>query len=445
MSVINEMLVGLVCFDSVYKCFYIDFVIFVLEMEWIYGCVWIYVGYESQVKMVGDYYMMCIGDQDVVMVCVFDGMIYVIYNWCLYKGVKVVFDGDGLVGKFFWCLYYVWIFRYDGMYLLVLLCNGLQNICFDLKYLDFLMCCVVCVDSYCGFVFVSQSDDGLDLWIFLNGVMLLIDNLCDCFLVGEVEVMGGVFCVLQCLNWKVFYENLYDMMYVLVMYELLVMLVCVQVEEMGVMLFELFIMDGNGELYEFWEKLELCVYVYGYGYMEGIFDLVVVECDLVLNVYFVVFVQVYGDECVCWIFGMNCYNIVIYGSGFLYMVFQQFCVICLIVVDWILVEIQLFCLKGVFDVVFDCVLIYVNVINLLLLNVMLDDVEVYVCCQEGNQICGGEWVSMYCYVGMDCVMDDGFVLINGISELLMCNQFVVWKCFMVDEVVLFVCMCVGDV
>ena len=36
--------------------------------------------------------------------------------------------------------------------------------------------------------------------------------------------------------------------------------------------FELHIMDGNGEPYEFWEKLELRAYPNGHGYMEGIFN-----------------------------------------------------------------------------------------------------------------------------------------------------------------------------
>lgn len=31
-------------------------------------------------------------------------------------------------------------------------------------------------------------------------------------------------------------------------------------------------MDGNGEPYDFWEKLELRAYHNGHGYMEAIFD-----------------------------------------------------------------------------------------------------------------------------------------------------------------------------
>ncbi len=40
---------------------------------------------------------------------------------------------------------------------------------------------------------------------------------------------------------------------------------------------------------------------------------------------------------------------------------------------------------------------------------------------------------MHRYAGTDRATDDGFVSINGTSELPMRNQFAAWKRFMVDE------------
>lgn len=246
MSVTNETLAGLVRPDSVHKRLYTDPAIFALEMERIYGRAWIYVGHESQVKTAGDYHTTRIGDQDVVMVRASDGTIHVIYNRCPHKGAKVVPDGDGSVGKLFRCPYHAWTFRHDGTHLSAPLRNGLQNTCFDPKHPDFSMRRVARVDSYRGFVFASQSDDGPDLRTFLNGVVSSIDNLCDRSPVGEVEVTGGVFRVLQRSNWKVFYENLHDTMHAPVTHESSVMSARAQAEEMGAMPFELLIMDGNG-------------------------------------------------------------------------------------------------------------------------------------------------------------------------------------------------------
>ncbi|MGN8186800.1 aromatic ring-hydroxylating dioxygenase subunit alpha [Burkholderia sp. 22088] len=433
MSVTNETLAGLVRPDSVHKRLYTDPAIFALEMERIYGRVWIYVGHESQVKTAGDYHTTRIGDQDVVMVRASDGTIHVIYNRCPHKGAKVVPDGDGSVGKFFRCPYHAWTFRHDGTHLSAPLRNGLQNTCFDPKHPDFSMRRVARVDSYRGFVFASQSNDGPDLRTFLNGVVSSIDNLCDRSPVGEVEVTGGVFRVLQRSNWKVFYENLHDTMHAPVTHESSVVSARAQAAEMGAMPFELLIMDGNGEPYEFWEKLELRAYAYGHGYMEGIFDPAAAERDSVSSAHFAVLAEVYGEERARGILGMNRHNTVIYGSGSPHTVFQQFRVIRPIAVDRTLVEIQLFRLKGAPDAVFDRALTYANVINSPSSNVMPDDVEVYARCQEGNQTRGGEWVSMHRYAGTDRATDDGFVSINGTSELPMRNQFAAWKRFMVDE------------
>ena len=434
MSLTNATLAGLVRPDSVHKRVYTDPAIFALEMERIYGRAWIYVGHESQVKEPGDYHATRIGDQNVVMVRAADGRIHVVYNRCPHKGAMVVPDGDGTAGKFFRCPYHAWTFRLDGTHLSAPLRNGLQNTCFDPKHPDFSMRRVARVDSYRGFVFASQVADGPDLKTFLNGVASSIDNLCDRSPTGEVEVAGGVFRVLQRSNWKVFYENLHDTMHAPVTHESSVVSAREQAHELGAMPFELLIMDGNGEPYEFWEKLELRAYEFGHGYMEGIFDPGAAERDPVAHAHYATLVDAYGADRARQILGMNRHNTVIYGSGSPHTVFQQFRVIRPIAVDKTLVEIQLFRLKGAPDAVFDRALTYANVINSPSSNVMPDDVEVYARCQEGNRTRGGEWVSMHRYAGTDRAVENGFVSINGTSELPMRNQFAAWKRFMLDEI-----------
>ena len=286
------------------------------------------------------------------------------------------------------------------------------------------------VGTYRGFVFASQSASGPDLLEFLGGVKSSIDNFCDRSPVGEVEVSGGVFRVMQRSNWKVFYENLHDTMHAPVTHESSVVAARSNAEKLGTLPFELLIMEGNGEPYEFWEKLELRAHNNGHGYMEGIFDPGAAERDPVSSSHFAVLSQAYGDQRAREILGMNRHNTVIYGSGSPHTVFQQFRVIRPITVDSTMVEIQLFKLKGAPDGVFERALTYANVINSPSSNVMPDDVEVYARCQEGNKTDGGDWVSMHRYFGTDRVVDDGMVSINGTSELPMRNQFAAWKKFM---------------
>lgn len=433
MSISNETIASLVRPDGVHKRVYTDPQIFELEMKRIYGQMWIYVGHESQVKQIGDYHTTRLGDQDVVMVRASDGQIHVVYNRCPHKGAKVVPDGDGTTGKFFRCPYHAWTFRLDGTHLSAPLRNGLQNTCFDPTHPDFSMRKLPRVSVYRGFVFASRSVDGPDLKSFLSGVASSIDNLCDRSPVGEVEVAGGVFRVVQRSNWKVFYENLHDTMHAPVTHESSVVSARSQAERLGSLPFELLIMEGNGEPYAFWEKLELRAYEGGHGYMEGIFDPAAAERDPVSVAHFAALSEVHGPDRAREILGMNRHNTVIYGSGSPHTVFQQFRVIRPVSVDRTLVEIQLFKLKGAPDAVFERAMIYANVINSPSSNVMPDDVEVYARCQEGNLNDGGDWISMHRYAGTDLALEDGMVSINGTSELPMRNQFVAWKHFMLNE------------
>lgn len=431
-----EEIAALVRGDSVHKSVYTDPVLFDLEMERIYGQAWIYVGHESQVKATGEYHTTRIGDQDVIMVRAANGSVNVLYNRCPHKGAKLVADGDGSVGKFFRCPYHAWTFKLDGSNLAAPLKNGYEGTCYDPKHPDFSMVALARVDSYRGFVFASQAAHGPDLKTFLGGAITSIDNLCDRSPVGEVEVTGGVFKVQQRSNWKVFYENLHDTMHAPVTHESSVVAAREEAQSIDEMPFELLIMDGNGEPYEFWEKLELRAYHYGHGYMEGIFDPTVADRDVVTKAHLASLAAVHGEERAREILGMNRHNTVIYGSGSPHTVFQQFRVIRPLTVDTTMVEIQTFRLKGAPEPVFDRALTYANVINSPSSNVMPDDVEVYARCQEGNKTRGGEWISMHRYMGTDTVLPDGAVSTNGTSELPMRNQFKAWKDYMTHPVLI---------
>lgn len=433
MTLTNEAIAALVRDDSVHKRVYTDPGIFKLEMKRIYGQAWIYVGHESQVKNTGDYHTTRLGDQDVVMVRGSTGQIHVVYNRCPHKGAKLVADGDGCTGKFFRCPYHAWTFKLDGSHLSLPLKNGMEGSCYDPTHPDFSMRALARVDNYRGFVFASQSPTGPDLKTFLGGVASSIDNLCDRSPVGEVEVAGGVFRVMQQSNWKVFYENLHDTMHARVTHESSFVAAREEAKEIGEMPFELLIMDGNGEPYEFWEKLELRAYHNGHGYMEGIFDPAAATRDPVSRAHHQVLADTYGDERARAILGMNRHNTVIYGSGSPHTVFQQFRVIRPISVDRTMIEIQTFRLKGAPDAVFDRALTYANLINSPSSNVMPDDVEVYRRCQEGNLTDGGDWVSLHRYLGTDQPTADGMVSVNGTSELPMRNQFAAWRSYMLDK------------
>jgi phenylpropionate dioxygenase-like ring-hydroxylating dioxygenase large terminal subunit len=430
MSYTNEQIAALVREDSVHKSVYTDPQLYQLEMERIYGQAWIYVGHDSQVPNPGDFYATRIGDQDVVMVRANDKQVYVLYNRCPHRGARLVPDGCGNTGKFFRCPYHAWTFKLDGSHLAAPMKAGFDGTCFDPKHPDFSMRQLARVENYRGFVFASQAAGGADLKSFLGGVISSIDNLCDRSPLGEVEVAGGVFRVWQNSNWKVFYENLHDTMHAQVTHESSVVAAREQAREMGEMPLELHIMDGNGEPYSFWEKLDLCAYDNGHGYMEGIFNPGAAERDPVTRAHGAALELAYGPERARAILGMNRHNTIIYGSGSPHTVFQQFRVIRPVAVDRTMIEIQTFRLKGAPEEVFKRSLMYANVINSPSSNVMADDVEVYARCQQGNLTHGGDWISLHRYLGTDRAVPGGMVSTNGTSELPMRNQFRAWKQYM---------------
>jgi phenylpropionate dioxygenase-like ring-hydroxylating dioxygenase large terminal subunit len=432
----NQDLADLIQADRVHRKLYVDPDIFELEIERIYEKIWIYVGHESQVPNVGDYFATKIARQQFIMVRGADGKVNVLYNRCPHKGSMVLPEGSGNTRKFFRCPYHGWSFHLDGRMLNVPLKEGYEGTCFDPSNPDFHMRSLARVENYRGFVFASMAAEGPPLQDFLGGAKSSIDNLCDRSPVGEVEVAGGVFRVWQMSNWKIFYENLHDTMHPMVTHESSVAAAREQYAQMshdGPKPLALHVMDGNGEPYPFWESLELRAFNNGHGYMEGIFNPGSLERDPVMREYFGVLKEAYGEERAMAILGMNRHNTIIYGSGSPHTVFQQFRVIRPIAVDRTLIEIYTFRLKGAPPAIFQRALLYANVINSPSSNVMPDDVELYNRVQLGNtNERGGDWVSLHRYYGTDVDMPDGARSTNGTSELPMRNQFKAWRHYMLD-------------
>ena len=400
-----------------------------MEMERIYGRAWIYVGHESQVPRTGDYHTTRLGDQDVLMVRAADGRVHVLYNRCPHKGAKVVADGEGCAGKFFRCPYHAWTFKLDGSHLGVPLKQGLEGTSYDPADPTFSMRRLARVDSYRGFVFASQSAEGPALEDFLGGVRSSIDNLCDRSPVGEVEVAGGVFRVMQRSNWKVFYENLHDTMHARVTHESSFAAArrsqgnrrdAVRAAHHGRQRRALRILGKAGTA-----RLSERPRLYGRHLQPG-----AAERDPISRAHFETLAAAYGEDKARQVLGMNRHNTVIYGSGSPHTVFQQFRVIRPVAVDRTLIEIQTFRCKGAPDGVFKRAMLYANVINSPSSNVMPDDIELYNRCQEGNATRGGEWVSMHRYHGTDRSDEQGMVSVNGTSELPMRNQFRAWRDYM---------------
>lgn len=203
---------ALVRANAVHRDVYVDPEIFELEMERLWARTWIYVGHASQAPNPGDYITCTIANEPVLMVRQDDNSIRVLRNRCAHKGAKVVSGWSGNTGRFFRCPYHAWSFRTDGAIAAIPRPQGYQDTGFD-------QCegaqglSVVSSKDYRGFVFARLSEDGPDFQAYFGESLSSIDYMADRSPEGEMEVAGGVVRFAHDSHWKMFIENLNDLMH----------------------------------------------------------------------------------------------------------------------------------------------------------------------------------------------------------------------------------------
>src|ERR1700722_1935616 len=104
---------GLVHPDRVHRRLYTDPAIFDLEMDRIFGRVWIYVAHESQLAAAGDFVRTRLGRHDVLVTRHADGRVYVLLNRCAHRGARVTAATQGSCRSFI-CPYHGWSYAADG-------------------------------------------------------------------------------------------------------------------------------------------------------------------------------------------------------------------------------------------------------------------------------------------------------------------------------------------
>lgn len=150
--------------------FYIDLVIFEVEMDKIFYKIWIWVVYESEIKNFGDFKIVQIGCQLVIVVCDKIGKINVLENCCCYCGVIVCEKYKGNVIGFI-CFYYSWFYGLDGKLCGLFYLEGYEDV---IEKVDLLLQSL-CVESYNGMIFVFFNQEIELLLDFFGYVKKWID------------------------------------------------------------------------------------------------------------------------------------------------------------------------------------------------------------------------------------------------------------------------------
>ncbi len=175
------------------------------ERRNIFDTSWLYVGHESEIKAPHDFRTRNVGGRPIILTRNADGEVRVFVNSCPHRGMQIETRGEGH-GRFLKCFYHGWSFNTSGD--LVAL-PGEESYGPDFDRHNLCLAQPAKVSSFRGFVFLSWTDDIVDLETYLAGAADIIDLFADQSDTG-MEVIGGSHLYAAKANWKLLSENSMD-------------------------------------------------------------------------------------------------------------------------------------------------------------------------------------------------------------------------------------------
>lgn len=432
----TEQLRHLIQPGRVHRAIYTDPEIFELEMAWIFGTAWIYVGHESQIKNPGDYVSTRIARKPVVLVRHADGEIHVLHNQCAHRGAMVVATDRGNATEF-QCCYHGWTYHTDGRLKAVPLPHGYPPH-FNPKDPRTGMVQVPRVARYRGFVFASLAAEGQSLDEFLGYMKTSLDDMVDRAPDGELEQAGGVFKHTYDGNWKLYLENLCDAAHPLFVHQSSIEAARGQSDEVY--------SDGSGEIavrqmrqngapYSFWEaQVGIWAYPNGHSFLGDYHDdakLVAALQDPTFRDYVSAMEAKKGKQRTKEILDVRRWNSNVYPSLSFMSQFQQLRVVYPLSVDRTVVYTYNFRLKGAPETMFRNTISFANIVNGTGSPVLTDDLETYNRIRMGLSSEGPEWLE----IGRGYATDQpdehgGRRGKNSTSEIHIRNMFEAWQSYM---------------
>jgi phenylpropionate dioxygenase-like ring-hydroxylating dioxygenase large terminal subunit len=405
-------------------------------MERIFNKVWTYVGHESQVPTVGDYWTVQIGRQPMIMVRGANGKIAVLYNRCPHRGNMLCGDRSGNTGEFFRCSYHAWQFHLDGkLKNIPMMESGYAGTRYGKDNPDCSVKRAARVENYRGFVFASLSPSGPGLKEFLGEAIVAFDDMCDRAPEGKVEVVPNCFRVIQHSNWKIFLENQLDALHPSVVH---------QSTGRAAHDIEKKIAKQTGKAplsyhmlsafatvtIDKWDNFQTINYPHGHSVLTGYMGLRPQDPDTVA--YDKIMIKAYGQKRFEEIVGVNIHHVIVYPGLSVQSPLQQLRAVRPLGVDRTLTEIWHFRLKGAPEPIYRRSLAYYNLVNSPSTLINADDLENFWKCHQGLASEGGDWVSFARHFGRD-LEKDGVVSSGpnmGTSEAPMRNQMKAWAQYM---------------
>jgi p-cumate 2,3-dioxygenase alpha subunit len=189
----------------VHRSTMVDQEILAEERSKIFDRCWLYVGHDSEIPNPNDFRTRKVGGRPIIFNRSSDGVVQVLINSCSHRGMEIESRPEGN-GRFLKCFYHGWSYRSTGE-LVSMPDEKSYGPNFDKEKL-----CLPRpskVQSYRGFVFLSWTDDIVDLEDYLAGALDYLDLIADQSEVS-MQIVGGSHLYSMRANWKLLVENSID-------------------------------------------------------------------------------------------------------------------------------------------------------------------------------------------------------------------------------------------
>ena len=429
-----EAIRALVREDAVHRDVYLSQELFDLEMERLWRNTWIYVGHDSQVPNIGDFYSTEIARQPLIMLRDEGGKVRVLMNRCAHKGARLVSAMHGQCeNRLLRCPYHGWTYRLDGSIRTIPMKSGYEGTALADSPNSRGIVNLPHVENYRGFVFARLSESGPGFREYFGESLTSIDNMVERAPEGRLEVAGGVLRFMHDCNWKMFIENLNDTMHPMVAHES----AAGTAKKLWAdkpegtpkpMAIEQFLPFVNG--YSFFDQMGVHIYENGHSYTGVNFS--IHSAYSAIGEYESLMEKTYGAERARAILGEVRHNTVYYPSLTIKGAIQSIRVVRPLGPQQTLIESWTFRLAGAPAQLLRRTVMYTRLINAPTSVVGHDDRHCYRAIQEGLAAEGNDWVSLHRnWTERERTQLAGNY--NGTSEVSMRGQYRAWQQFMAPD------------
>jgi len=100
--------------DRVHRRLYTDPAIFDAEMRLIFERTWVFIGHETEIPRPGDYMLVQLINESIIVVKGRDGVVRAFFNVCRHRGTRICTEERGHFSGSIQCPYHAWTYGLDG-------------------------------------------------------------------------------------------------------------------------------------------------------------------------------------------------------------------------------------------------------------------------------------------------------------------------------------------